>query len=84
MRRMSLRGFIMPLGAAPPCENSGVLVSEHRTIKSRVSHGATSEHRDTQPTGEAKARSLGSDLVDVCVVTTSINFNPASLLYLSR
>jgi hypothetical protein len=39
---MSLRG------SAPPCENSGVLVSEHRTIKSRVSHGAT------------KARSLGS------------------------
>jgi ribosomal protein S18 len=27
---------------------------------------------------------MGSDVVGVCVVTTSMNFNPASLLYLSR
>ena len=39
-----------------------------------------------EPTGagfHTEARSLGSDVVDVCAVTTSMNFNPASLLYLS-
>ena len=48
------------------------LVIERRANRSRVSHEGT------------KARSLGSDVVDVCVLTISINFNPASLLFLSR
>ena len=34
VRWMSLRVFIMPLGAVAPCENSVVLVSDHRAIKS--------------------------------------------------
>ena len=48
------------------------LVIERRANRSRGSHGGT------------KARSLGSDVVDVCVLTISINFNPAALLFLSR
>ena len=34
VRWESLRVFIMPLGAVAPCENSVVLVSDHRAIKS--------------------------------------------------
>ena len=48
------------------------LVIQRRANRSRVSHGGT------------KARSLGSDVVHVSVLTISINFNPASLLFLSR
>ena len=69
VRWMSLRV------SASPCENGVVLVFcvviEHRANRSRVSHEGT------------ETRSLGSDVVHVSVLTTSINFNPASLLYLT-
>ena len=41
------------------------------------SHSALSQQE------QGFTRSMGSDVVDVCVVTTSMNFNSASLLYLS-
>jgi|GEM_PF-6465550 len=54
------------------------LAIERSANRSRGSHGTqghnkgTSERSDTQPTGEAQARSLGSDVVDVCLFGYSI------------
>ena len=80
-----------------PAISGSILLCSVRWMSLRVSASPCEKWRraslscvwslSAEPTGagfHTEARSLGSDVVDVCVLTISINFSPASLLYLSR
>ena len=59
-------------------------VSPRLRVRNGVVLVFVSSHSALSQQEQGFTRRMGSDVVDVCVVTTSMNFNPASLLYLSR